>query len=109
MRNIWLRISAMALAVIILAAVLPACTDEEVSAADSYVAIVPDVLHAGRAEAVSLSLLSSGQLVKDSIEVTLLKDGNEVTSARQTVDGNGTVTINIPQNSLIAVKSISSE
>ena len=96
MRNIWLKISALALAVIIVATVLPAC--QKVSAADSYVAIVPDVLHSGRAEAVSLSLLSGGQFVKDNIEVTLLKDDKKVTSARQTVNGTGTVTLNIPQN-----------
>ena len=96
MRNMWLKISALALAVIIVATVLPAC--QKVSAADSYVAIIPDVLHSGRAEAVSLSLLSGGQFVKDNIEVTLLKDDKKVTSARQTVDGTGTVTLNIPQN-----------
>ena len=96
MRDIWLRISALALAVIILATVLPAC--QKALAADSYVAIVPDVLHSGRAEAVSLSLLSGGQFVKDNIEVTLLKDDKKVTSARQAVNGTGIVTLNIPQN-----------
>ena len=36
--------------------------------------------------------------MKDNIEVTLLKDDKKVTSARQTVNGTGTVTLNIPQN-----------
>ena len=45
MKNIWLKISALALTVIMVATVLPACDCQKVSAADSYVAIVPDVLH----------------------------------------------------------------
>ena len=97
MRNIWLKLSALALAVIIVVTILPACNCREVSAADSYVAIVPGVLHSGRAEAVSLSLLSGSRFVKDNIEVSLLKDGRKVTSASQTVNGNGTVTLTIPQ------------
>ena len=99
-KNMWLKISALALAVIMVATILPACNCQKVSATDSYVAIIPDVLHSGRAEAVSLSLLSGGQFMKDNIEVTLLKDDKKVTSARQTVNGAGTVTINIPQNAV---------
>ncbi len=94
MKNTLQKISALLLAVIVLGMILPAC--QQVSAADSYVAIVPDVLHSGRAEAVSVSLLSGGQSVKDNIEVTLLKDGKKVTGSRQTVKGTGTVTLNIP-------------
>lgn len=95
MRNNWLKISALALAMVITATILPAC--QRTAAADSYVAIVPEVLHIGRAESVSLSLSRGGQLVKDAVEVTLLRDGKKVTSARQTVDGTGTVTLNIPK------------
>ena len=98
MRNIWLKISALALAVIMVATILPACTCQKVSAADSYVAIIPDVLHSGRTEAMSISLSSGGQFVKDNIDVTLLKDGKKVSSARQTVNGTGTITLNIPPN-----------
>ncbi len=100
MKNMRLKISALALVLITAATSLPACTTQKVSAADSYVAIVPDVLHIGRAEAVSLSLTSGGQLVKDNIEVTLLKDNKTITSARQAVNGAGTVTINVPQNAV---------
>jgi CD109 antigen len=94
----WLKIPALALALIIAATVLPACNCQKVSAVDSYVAIIPDVLHSGRAEAVSLSLSSGGQSVKDNIEVILLKDDKKVTSARKTISGTDTVTLNIPQN-----------
>ena len=88
MRNIWVKISALLLTVIITATVLPACAKP--TPADSYVAILPDVLHSGRTEALSLSLLSSGQFVRDNIEVTLLKDGREITSVRERINGNGT-------------------
>ncbi|MCX6003811.1 MAG: MG2 domain-containing protein [Chloroflexi bacterium] len=95
MRRIWLKIATLILVGITMATVLPAC--QKISAADSYVAIVPSILHSGRAEAISLSLLNSGQLVKDIVEVTLLKDGQKITSASQTVNGNGTVTLDIPE------------
>jgi 5-hydroxyisourate hydrolase-like protein (transthyretin family) len=78
-----------------MATVVPAC--KKAAAADSYVAIVPNVLFIGKAAAVSVSLLSGGQPAKESIEVTLLKDGKKVTATTQTVNGNGTVTINVPQ------------
>lgn len=100
MKSMRLKISALALALITAATSLPACTTPTVSAADSYVAIVPDVLHIGRAEAVSLSLTSGGQQVKDNIEVSLLKDNKTITSARQSVNGAGTVTFNVPQNAV---------
>lgn len=96
MRNVRFKIAALVFAIITAVMLLPAC--QKVSAADSYVAIVPGVLHIGRAESVSLSLLNSGQPVKDYIEVVLLKDGKKVTSAGQTVSGNGTVTFSVPKD-----------
>ncbi|MFC2014193.1 alpha-2-macroglobulin family protein [Chloroflexota bacterium] len=47
---------------------------------------------------MSLSLSSAGQFVRDNIEVTLLKDDKKVTSARQIINGTGTITLNIPEN-----------
>lgn len=92
------KILSFILAFISLGSLLPACTPRIAAAADSYVAVVPQILHIGRAEAVSFSLSSGGQAVKDNVEVSLFKDDRLVTSARQTVNGAGTVTINIPQN-----------
>lgn len=92
----WFKTLSLVLAVITVFMVLPAC--QKVAAADSYVAIVPDVLHIGRAETVSISLLSNSGVVKDTVQVILLKDGKKVTSASQTVNGAGTVTLNIPSN-----------
>ena len=96
MKNIWFKIISIAFVVITLIIGLPAC--ERVTASDSYVATVPSVLHIGRAEGVSLSLLKAGKPVTDIINVILLKDGKKVTSNSQTVNGNGMVTLNVPDN-----------
>lgn len=96
MKNIWFKIISIAFVVITVIIGLPAC--ERVTASDSYVATVPSVLHIGRAEGVSLSLLKAGKPVTDIINVILLKDGKKVTSNSQTVNGNGTVTLNVPDN-----------
>ena len=96
MKNIWFKIISIAFVVITLIIGLPAC--ERVTASDSYVATVPSVLHIGRAEGVSLSLLKAGKPVTDIVNVILLKDGKKVTSNSQTVNGNGTVTLNVPDN-----------
>ena len=96
MRSKWFKITSLALAVVTLVMILPAC--QKVAAADSYVAIVPDILHIGRAEAVSLSLLNAGKPVTDIIDVVLLKDGKKITNNSQTVKGTGTVMLNIPNN-----------
>ena len=74
---------------------LPAC--RSVQAASSYVAIVPKVLHSGRTEAISLALFAGDKMVRDNVEITLLKDGKKVASAKQAVDGKGTVSLNIPK------------
>ena len=96
MKNKWMKIASVFLAVFTVALALPAC--QKITAADSYMAIVPGILHIGRAEAVSLSLLSNGKPVTDIVDVVLLKDGKKVTNTSQTVSGTGTVTLNIPKN-----------
>jgi CD109 antigen len=74
---------------------MPAC--QRVEAASSYVAILPSVLHSGRTEAISLALFAGDKLVKDNVEVTLLKDGQKIASAKQAVDGKGTISLDIPR------------
>jgi CD109 antigen len=92
------KILSLAISFISLATLIPACAPKPTAAADSYVAVVPDVLHIGRAEAVSVSLSAGGQAVKDNIEVSLIKDNQLVTSSKQLVNGAGMVTLNIPLN-----------
>jgi CD109 antigen len=75
-------------------AILPSCTPVE--AASSYVAIVPEVLHSSRTEAISLALFSGDSMVKDTVTVTLLKDGKKITTTTQNIDKKGTVALDIP-------------
>ncbi|MBI4304613.1 MAG: alpha-2-macroglobulin, partial [Chloroflexi bacterium] len=91
----WVKIAALALVGLMLTTALPAC--EEAQAADSYVAVVPKVMHSGRTEAVALTLLNGQQLVKSRVEVSLLKDGRKVATASQMVNGSGTVPLNVPK------------
>jgi CD109 antigen len=74
----------------------PSC-GRPVLAANSYVAVLPKVLHSGRTEAISLALFAGDDLAKEKIEVMLLKDGEKITSATQTIDGKGTVSLEIPE------------
>ncbi len=89
------RILGLLMAMAVVSGLVPAC--QPVEAASSYVAILPKVLHSGRTEAISLALFAGDKLVKDNVEVTLLKDGKKVASAKQTVDGKGTVSLDIPK------------
>jgi CD109 antigen len=94
MKNKFLTIIGIVVVIAMLIPMLPAC--KPLTAATSYLAVVPSIMHSGRSEAISLSLFSGDALVKDNVEVTLLKDGKKVTGTKQVVDGSGTVMLNIP-------------
>ena len=94
MKNKFLTIIGIVVVIAILIPMLPAC--KPLTAATSYLAVVPSIMHSGRSEAISLSLFSGDALVKDNVEVTLLKDGKKVTGTKQVVNGSGTVMLNIP-------------
>jgi CD109 antigen len=74
---------------------VPACSQP--AAASSYIAVLPKVLHSGRTEAISLALFYGDTPAKDKVEVILTKDGQKVASAQQTIDGRGTVSLDIPR------------
>ncbi|MDP2920059.1 MAG: alpha-2-macroglobulin family protein, partial [Dehalococcoidia bacterium] len=95
MSHRFLKIISFVAVIATIVAILPAC--KPVQAASSYVAIVPKVLHSGRTEAISLALFAGDKLVKDNVEVTLLKDGKRIAFARQTIDGKGTIALSIPK------------
>jgi hypothetical protein len=60
MKNSFVRFFAFFLVIACLAGLLPACESIQPSgAANSYVAILPSVLHSGKAEAISLSLFKA--------------------------------------------------
>jgi CD109 antigen len=90
-----IRVVGLFMVLAFIVGLLPAC--QRTQAASSYVAILPAVLHSGRTEAISLALFAGDKLVKDNVEVTLLKDGKKVASAKQAVDGKGTVSLDIPK------------
>jgi len=95
MKDRLVRIAALLLVGIILMQAIPAC--RQVRAADSYVAVLPKVLHSGHTEAISLAVFAGDRLVKDNVEVTLFKEGEKVAGSKQTIDGKGTVSLEIPK------------
>ena len=62
----------------------------------SYMAVVPKVLHAGGQEAVSLALFGESGLTSDTVQVTLLQDGNKIVQADRHIDGKGTIDFKVP-------------
>ena len=74
--------------------VLPAC--QPVEAASSYLALAPKILHSSRTEAISIALFNGTQAAKDTVTVSILKDGNKITTATSVINGKGTVNLSIP-------------
>jgi len=85
-----------ALVLSLFASVVPGCT-HPTEAADSYVAIIPKVLHSGSTAALSLSLFSEGRPVRDRVEVALFKEGVEIRKVKKDINGKGTIEIDIPE------------
>jgi CD109 antigen len=63
---------------------------------ESYMAVVPKVLHAGGQEAISLALFSESGLTSDRVEVALLKDGDQVLQVSKQISGKGTIDFKVP-------------
>ena len=86
---------AILLSLALLGSILPGCCNEA-EAAESYVAVVPKVLHAGGQEAVSLALFSGERLISGRVEVALLKDGETVLQVADNIYGKGTIQFEVP-------------
>jgi CD109 antigen len=95
MKNGIFKVIGLIMVLTFLIGLVPSCSQP--AAASSYIAVLPRVLHSGRTEAISLALFAGDNPVKDKVEVTLSKDGQKVTSTKQTIDGRGTVTLDIPE------------
>ncbi|MCK5577117.1 MAG: hypothetical protein KAI14_02265, partial [Dehalococcoidales bacterium] len=78
----------------LLVSIIPAC--QPVFAAESYLAVVPRVLHSGGSESISLALFKGDNLVPGEVEVTLLKEGQEVLKVKENIYGKGTIELDIP-------------
>ena len=78
----------------IVALTVPSCNPREV--AESYVAVVPKVLHSSSREAISITLLKGQNLISGRVEVALSRDGKEVVRVRERIKGKGRIEIDIP-------------
>ncbi len=85
---------AIGLILALLASAVPGC--RPTFAAESYLAVVPKVLHSGSTEALSVALFRGDSLIPGKVEVTLLKEGQEIVSTEKVVEGKGTVNLDIP-------------
>ncbi len=85
---------AIFLIVALLVTMIPSC--RPVFAAESYMAVMPKVLHSGQTEEISLALFEGDRLVSGDVEVTLLSDGEEILSVEKSIDGKGTISLDIP-------------
>ncbi len=72
------------------------CYCKLVAAAESYVAVVPQVLHCGTTEAISLGLFRGDSLVPGRVEVALLKSGETIVREQGSIDGKGVIELAIP-------------
>jgi CD109 antigen len=78
----------------LLVSIIPAC--QPVFDAESYLAVVPRVLHSGGSESISLALFKGDNLIPGEVEVTMLKEGQEILKVKEDIDGKGTVRFDIP-------------
>jgi len=86
---------ALLLSLAFLASIVPGCSNVA-GAVESYVAVVPKVLHAGGQEAVSLALFNGERLTSGRVEVALLKDGERVLRVAGDINGKGTIQFEVP-------------
>ncbi len=99
MKSRVLIVIALILILTLFATAIPGCyfPYRPVEAAESYVAIIPKVLHSGSTEALSLSLFSEGRPVRDRVEVALLSNGEEIQKVKKDIYGKGTIEIGVPE------------
>jgi CD109 antigen len=90
------KLAVVILVLAIVGSILPAC--QPLEAAEGYLAVIPRVLLSGSTESISVALFKGDDLVKGKVEVTLLKDGEEIARSNQTVDGKGTIELDIPDD-----------
>lgn len=79
----------------LLISIMPGC--QPVEAAESYLAVIPKVLHSGGTEALSVTLFKGERLMSGEVEVALLKEGEEILKVKKDIEGKGTIELNIPE------------
>ena len=73
---------------------VPGCTP--VQAAEGYLVLVPEALQSGSEASVAFSLYGNDGPVRDRVAVRLMQGDKEVSKGTATVDGNGAVTLPVP-------------
>ncbi|MFH0916543.1 MAG: alpha-2-macroglobulin family protein [bacterium] len=64
---------------------------------DGYVALVPRVLRSGETASFSFSLFNGEKLAKSQVSVSVLDKGKPIASATASIDGKGTVALDLPR------------
>ena len=90
------KLTVVLLALAVVGSILPAC--QPLEAAESYLAVIPRVLLSGSTESISMTLFKGDNLIKSKVEVTLLKDGEEISQVSRTINGKGTIELDIPDD-----------
>jgi CD109 antigen len=91
-----IKVVSLILILTLLATMIPACCPTPVGAAESYMAVIPKVFYTGQTEELSLTLFSGDNLASGDVEVALLKEGNQVSSAKKSINGKGTIALDVP-------------
>ncbi len=96
MKARWIKLTVVMLALAVIGSILPAC--QPLEAAESYLAVIPRVLLSGSTESISIALFKGDDLIKSKVEVTLLKDNEEITQVSKTINGKGIIELDIPDD-----------
>ena len=92
----FIRFKAIALILILtlLVTMIPGC--RPVFTAESYLAVIPKVLHSGQTEELSLALFSGDNLASGNVEVALLDEGKEIFKVEKDISGKGIIKLDVP-------------
>ncbi len=89
-----LRILAAILTIALLVTLIPSCKPSP--AASAYTALVPAILQSGTKQPVSIALFTGDSPASGKVNLTLLKDGKQLSQAQGNIKGNGQIQLNIP-------------
>ena len=89
-----LKAVTIVLVLTILATMIPSCSP--IFAAESYIAVIPKVLHSSHTEELSIALFKGESLASGNVEVSLLKEGAEIFNTEKRITGKGIVELEVP-------------
>ncbi len=80
----------------LLAPLLPSCACNPAQPATAYTALIPAVLQSGSKQPISVALFAGDAPTSGIVELTLLKDGTQVSRAQGNVQGNSLIQLDVP-------------